>query len=135
MNKQPTIGEVYKRPEYFDAVWSESIECYGVTKQSIVCMEECAELIEAYDVRRLRTEQERKEFEERYGLRLEMNTPLSPFLERLMLGIRHSNPVFPNVSHRTVPTNMGAWNPQTVRKNTKRITDENMLQKVMGKNA
>lgn len=52
MNKQPTIGEVYKRPEYFDAVWSESIECYGVTKQSIVCMEECAELIEAYDVRR-----------------------------------------------------------------------------------
>lgn len=49
MNKQPTIEEVYERPEYFNAVWSESIEYCGVTKQSIVCMEECAELIEAYD--------------------------------------------------------------------------------------
>lgn len=49
MNKQPTIEEVYNRPEYFDAVWSKSIEYYGVTKQSIVCMEECAELIGAYD--------------------------------------------------------------------------------------
>lgn len=52
MSEHPTIEEVYKRPEYFDAVWSESIECYGATKQSVVCMEECAELIEAYDVRR-----------------------------------------------------------------------------------
>lgn len=52
MNKQPTIEEVYKRPEYFNAVWSKSIEYYGVTKQSIVCMEECAELIEAVDDRR-----------------------------------------------------------------------------------
>lgn len=52
MSEQPTIEEVYKRPEYFDTVWSESIECYGVTKQSIVCMEECAELIEAYDDRK-----------------------------------------------------------------------------------
>lgn len=52
MNKQPTIEEVYKRSEYFDAVWSKSIEYYGVTKQSIVCMEECAELIEAYDDRK-----------------------------------------------------------------------------------
>lgn len=52
MNKQPTIEEVCKRPEYFDAVWSKSIEYYGVTKQSIVCMEECAELIEAYDDRK-----------------------------------------------------------------------------------
>ena len=51
MNKQPTIEEVYKRPEYFDTVWSKSIEYYGVTKQSIVCMEECAELIEAVDDR------------------------------------------------------------------------------------
>lgn len=83
-------------------------------------------------LRRLRTEQERKEFEERYGLRLETNTPLSPFLEHLMLDM---HPIFPNVAHRTVLTNTGAWNPQTVRKNTKRITDENMLQKVMGKNA
>lgn len=48
MSEHPTIEEVYKRPEYFDAVWSKSIEYYGVTKQSIVCMEECAELIEAY---------------------------------------------------------------------------------------
>lgn len=83
-------------------------------------------------LRRLRTEQERKEFEERYGLRLETNTPLSPFLEHLMLDM---HPIFPNVAHRTVLTNTGAWNPQTIRKNTKRITDENMLQKVMGKNA
>lgn len=83
-------------------------------------------------LRRLRMEQERKEFEERYGLRLETNTPLSPFLEHLMLDM---HPIFPNVAHRTVLTNTGAWNPQTVRKNTKRITDENMLQKVMGKNA
>ena len=52
MNKQPTIEEVYKRSEYFDAVWSKSIEYYGITKQSIVCMEECAELIEAYDDRK-----------------------------------------------------------------------------------
>lgn len=52
MNKQPTIEEVCKRSEYFDAVWSKSIECYGVTKQSIVCMEECAELIGAYDDRK-----------------------------------------------------------------------------------
>jgi NTP pyrophosphatase (non-canonical NTP hydrolase) len=52
MNKQPTIEEVYKRPEYFDAVCSKSIEHYGVTKQSIVCMEECAELIEAYNDRK-----------------------------------------------------------------------------------
>lgn len=52
MNKQPTIEEVYKRPEWFDAVWSESIEYYGVATQSIVCMEECAELIEAIDDRR-----------------------------------------------------------------------------------
>lgn len=52
MSEQPTIEEVYKRPEYFDAVWSKSIECYGVTKQSIVCMEECAELIEAIDDQR-----------------------------------------------------------------------------------
>ena len=81
-------------------------------------------------LRRLRTEQERKEFEERYGLRLETNTPLSPFLEHLMLDM---HPIFPNVAHRTVLTNTGAWNPQTIRKNTKRITDENMLQKVMGK--
>lgn len=85
-------------------------------------------------LRRLRTEQERKEFEERYGLRLEMNTPLSPFLERLMLRIRHSNPVFPNVSHRTVPTNMGAWNPQTVRENARRTADGNMLKKYMDDN-
>ena len=49
MNKHPTIEGVYERPEYFNAVWSKSIEHYGVTKQSIVCMEECAELIEAYD--------------------------------------------------------------------------------------
>lgn len=52
MNKRPTIEEVYSRPECFDAVWSESIEYYGVTKQSVTCMEECAELIEAYDDRR-----------------------------------------------------------------------------------
>lgn len=52
MSEQPTIEELYKRLEYFDTVWSESIECYGVTKQSIVCMEECAELIEAYDDRK-----------------------------------------------------------------------------------
>lgn len=49
MNKRPTIEEVYSRPEYFDAVWSESIEYCGVVKQSIVCMEECAELIEVID--------------------------------------------------------------------------------------
>lgn len=52
MSERPIIEEVYKRPEYFDAVWSESIEYYGVTKQSVVCMEECAELIEAIDDRR-----------------------------------------------------------------------------------
>lgn len=52
MSERPTIEEVYKRPECFDAVWSESIEYYGVTKQSVVCMEECAELIEAIDDRR-----------------------------------------------------------------------------------
>lgn len=40
MSEHPTIEEVYKRPEYFDAVWSKSIEYYGVTKQSVVCMEE-----------------------------------------------------------------------------------------------
>lgn len=33
-------------------IWAESIEYYGVTRQSVVCMEECAELIEAYDDRR-----------------------------------------------------------------------------------
>lgn len=49
MSDRPTIEEVCKRPECFDAVWSESIEYCGVTTQSIVCMEECAELIEAYD--------------------------------------------------------------------------------------
>lgn len=49
MSEHQTIEEVCKRPEYFDAVWSESIEYCGVTKQSVVCMEECAELIEAYD--------------------------------------------------------------------------------------
>ena len=52
MNKRPTIEEVYSRPECFDAVWSESIEYYGVVKQSVTCMEECAELIEAYDDRK-----------------------------------------------------------------------------------
>lgn len=52
MSERPIIEEVCKRPEYFDAVWSESIEYYGVTKQSVVCMEECAELIEAIDDRR-----------------------------------------------------------------------------------
>jgi len=26
MSEHPTIEEVYKRPEYFDAVWSKSIE-------------------------------------------------------------------------------------------------------------
>lgn len=52
MSERPTIEKVYKRPECFDAVWSESIEYYGVTKQSVVCMEECAELIEAIDDRR-----------------------------------------------------------------------------------
>ena len=52
MSEQPTIEKVYKRPECFDAVWSKSIEYYGVTKQSVVCMEECAELIEAIDDRR-----------------------------------------------------------------------------------
>lgn len=49
MSEHQTIQEVYERPEYFNAVWSKSIEHYGVTKQSIVCMEECAELIEAND--------------------------------------------------------------------------------------
>lgn len=49
MSERSIIEEVYSRPEYFDAVWSESIEYYGVTKQSVVCMEECAELIEAID--------------------------------------------------------------------------------------
>ena len=49
MSDRPTIEKVCKRPECFDAVWSESIEYCGVTTQSIVCMEECAELIEAYD--------------------------------------------------------------------------------------
>lgn len=82
-------------------------------------------------LRQLRTEQERKEFEERYGLRLETNTPLSPFLEHLMLDM---HPIFPNVSHRTVLTNMGAWNPQTVRENARRITDGNMLKKYMDDN-
>lgn len=52
MSERSIIEEVYKRPECFDAVWSESIEYYGVTKQSVVCMEECAELIEAIDDRR-----------------------------------------------------------------------------------
>lgn len=52
MSERPIIEEVCKRPEYFDAVWSKSIEYYGVTKQSVVCMEECAELIEAIDDRR-----------------------------------------------------------------------------------
>lgn len=49
MSERPIIEEVCKRPECFDAVWSKSIEYYGVTKQSVVCMEECAELIEAID--------------------------------------------------------------------------------------
>lgn len=49
MSERSIIEEVYSRPEYFDAVWSKSIEYYGVTKQSVVCMEECAELIEAID--------------------------------------------------------------------------------------
>lgn len=49
MSERPIIEEVCKRPEYFDAVWSKSIEYYGVTTQSVVCMEECAELIEAID--------------------------------------------------------------------------------------
>lgn len=52
MSERSIIEEVYKRPECFDSVWSESIEYYGVTKQSVVCMEECAELIEAIDDRR-----------------------------------------------------------------------------------
>ena len=78
-------------------------------------------------------EQERKKFEEQYGLRLETSIPLSLFLEHLMLDIHHSTS-FPNVSHRTVLTNMGAWNPQTVRENAKRITGENMLKKMMGDN-
>lgn len=52
MSEHQTIEEVYSRPECFDAVWFESIEYYGVTKQSVVCMEECAELIEAIDDRR-----------------------------------------------------------------------------------
>lgn len=82
-------------------------------------------------LRRLRTEQERKEFEERYGLRVETNTSLPPFLEHLMLDM---HPVFPNVSHRTVPTNMGAWNLQTVRENARRTADGNMLKKYMDDN-
>lgn len=49
MSERSIIEEVYSWPEYFDAVWSKSIEYYGVTKQSVVCMEECAELIEAID--------------------------------------------------------------------------------------
>lgn len=81
-------------------------------------------------LRRLRMEQERKEFEERYGLRVETDTPLSPFLERLMLDIR---PIFPNVGHRTVLT-MGTWNPQTVRENARRTADGNMLKKYMDDN-
>ncbi len=81
-------------------------------------------------LRRLRTEQERKEFEERYGLRLETNTSLSPFLERLMLDM---HPIFPNVGHRTVLT-MDAWNPQTVRENARRTADGNMLKKYMDDN-
>lgn len=81
-------------------------------------------------LRRLRMEQERKEFEERYGLRVETDTPLSPFLERLILDIR---PIFPNVGHRTVLT-MGAWNPQTVRENARRTADGNMLKKYMDDN-
>lgn len=52
MSERSIIEEVYSRPEYFDAVWSESIKYYGVTTQSVVCMEECAELIEAIDDRR-----------------------------------------------------------------------------------
>lgn len=46
----------------------------------------------------------------------------------------HMHPIFPNVSHRTVLTNMGAWNPQTVRENARRITDGNMLKKYMDDN-
>jgi len=46
MSEHPTIEEVYKRPEYFDAVWSKSIEYYCVTKQSVVCMEECAVVVD-----------------------------------------------------------------------------------------
>lgn len=49
MSDRSIIEEVYSRPEYFDTVWSKSIEYYGVTTQSVVCMEECAELIEAID--------------------------------------------------------------------------------------
>lgn len=52
MSERSIIEEVYSRPEYFDTVWSKSIEYYGVTTQSVVCMEECAELIEAIDDRR-----------------------------------------------------------------------------------
>lgn len=52
MSERSIIEEVYSRPECFDAVWSESIEHYGVTTQSVVCMEECAELVEAIDDRR-----------------------------------------------------------------------------------
>lgn len=52
MSERSIIEEVCKRPECFDSVWSESIEYYGVSKQSVVCMEECAELIEAIDDRR-----------------------------------------------------------------------------------
>lgn len=82
-------------------------------------------------LRRLRTEQERKEFEKRYGLRLETNTPLSPFLEHLILDM---HPIFPNVGHRTVLTDMGAWNPQTVRENARRTADGNMLEKYIDDN-
>lgn len=49
MSDRPIIEEVYSRPEYFDTVWSKSIEYYGVTTQSVVCIEKCAELIEAID--------------------------------------------------------------------------------------
>lgn len=52
MSERSIIEEVYSRPEYLDTVWSKSIEYYGVTMQSVVCMEECAELIEAIDDRR-----------------------------------------------------------------------------------
>ena len=34
-----------------NAVWHESVECFGTRLQSVVCMEECSELIQAVSKR------------------------------------------------------------------------------------
>lgn len=81
-------------------------------------------------LRQRRMEQERKIFEERYGLRVRRHVQTPPFVKQLMRETQDSTYAFPNIPHRTVPTGTRVVYPHRISERAKLISDENTLRRL-----